>query len=94
MLIPRNCYVVERHDPQLAETKIEGVWSARTIAWEHVNDSLVAEKKELEDTISNHIELEIIESACADDRQAYYYLQDKDGNEFVGFYITEVEYHE
>lgn len=95
MLTPRNCYVVERHDPHLAETTIEGVYDARTTAWERVVESLSDEKLTIDQAASADCsELEIVESPCADTRQTYYALEDRDGHEFVGFYITEVPYNE
>lgn len=94
-------YVVERHDPAIAETTIEGVWSAQTYAWEYVIEALTDEKiaYQAQESIGGRRvfkddDLQITECAGVKPGQRQYALVDEGEYEFVVFYVTEVPYNE
>lgn len=93
MTTNNKCYVVERQETQIAKTTIEGVWDKQEISKTFVYSELESDKQVIQD-VEPDINLEIIESSCSDPRQTYYYLGDQDGNQYVGYYITEVPKYE
>lgn len=91
----KTTFVVERFEPEFGSLKVQGVWSDRAKAVEHIYTELNSEKAALESDVGN-ARLEIFEEPDNENNQTYYSLSTTIAYEYdiVGFYLTEVPYYE
>lgn len=92
-------FVVERYDPPLTDMFVVGAWRTHAVAWQYVMGVLSDEKVRLE--AEEHTGGNVVDAAerlkiteFFHDNKAKYYLLSNASADVLGFYITEIEFHE